>query len=183
MSTRGVAGWAGLVAAVAAGGALGALLRVSVVKLSEGLGVPAWAGVAIANGLGGLGIGVAFVHLEARFLRHARSRLFDSPHAASIEARGWLLDADSTLDPVDLFRAEARLRRLSGFWVTGLLGGFTTFSSFALEMFELAGSLPFARFALIYAAAACVPVVTTVAGLVLGAWTLPRATQSLRPSA
>jgi len=145
-----------------------------VVGLGELAAVPAWAAIAGVNVIGGMTIGAVFVHLEARFLRHARSRLAASPHAGEIGARGWLLDADQTLDPVDLFRAESRLRMGSGLLVTGVLGGFTTFSGFALEMFELAARLDPVRFALAYTAAALLPVAATVAGLVLGAFTLPR---------
>jgi fluoride ion exporter CrcB/FEX len=163
----------GTAVAVALGGALGAVLRVSVIALASTASLPAWLGVAIVNAIGGVAIGATFVHLEARVLRHARSRLSDSPHAAAIDARGWLLDADQTLDPVDLFRAETQLRRRSGYWVTGLLGGFTTFSSFALELFELAGQLEPWMFAVVYAATATLPLVATWAGLVLGAFTLP----------
>lgn len=163
----------GTALAVALGGALGAVLRASVVALASTANVPPWLGVAIVNVTGGLAIGAVFVHLEARVLRHARSRLSDSPHAAAIDARGWLLDADQTLDPVDLFRAETRLRRRSGYWVTGLLGGFTTFSSFALELFELAGQLDPWTFTAVYAATALLPLVATWVGLVIGAFTLP----------
>lgn len=166
--------WAGLALAVAAGGAAGAVLRVALVGLGELVAVPAWAAVAGVNVIGGVAIGAAFVHLEARFLRHARSRLADSPHAERIGARGWLLDADQTLDPVDLFRAESSLRMWSGLLVTGVLGGFTTFSGFALEMFELAARLDPMHFALAYTAAAMLPVAATVAGLVVGAFTLPK---------
>ncbi len=152
---------------------MGAALRVTVVELAEVFGMELWLAVALVNVLGGIAIGVFFVHLEARFLRHARSRLADSPQAGRVAARGWLLDPDQTLDPVDLFRAEERLRVLSGYWVTGLLGGFTTFSSFALAMFELGERIDPLRFAGAYLLAALLPLVGTFAGLVLGAFTLP----------
>ncbi len=159
--------------AVAIGGALGALLRATVVHAAGLLGVPAWGAVALVNVLGGVAIGAIFVHLEARFLRHARSRLVASPHARRVEARGWLLDADQTLDPVDLFRAETRMRVQSGYWVTGFLGGFTTFSSFALELYELGARTDGAAFVGAYLLAALAPIAATWAGLVLGAFTLP----------
>lgn len=163
----------GTAVAVALGGGLGALLRVSVIELAGLADVPAWLSVGVVNAIGGVAIGAAFVHLEARVLRHTHSRLAGSPHAEPIDARGWLLDADQTLDPVDLFRAEARLRRISGYWVTGVLGGFTTFSSFALEVFGLAGRLDPWVFALVYVGTATLPLLATWAGLVLGAFTLP----------
>jgi fluoride ion exporter CrcB/FEX len=167
-------GSARMLAAVSAGGAVGAALRVSVIELAALVGVTGWVAVAVVNVLGGLAIGAGFVHLEARFLRSVRSRLSSTPHAQSIEARGWILEADQTLDPVDLFRGEARLRMLSGYWVTGFLGGFTTFSSFAVELFELHGRIDPLRFTGAYLIAALLPVAATWAGLVLGAFTLPR---------
>ena len=161
------------VLAVACGGALGAVLRAVVADVGAALGLVDWLVTGATNALGGLAIGSVFVHLEARYRAHQRSRLADTPHGPRMANRGWPVDVDQTLDPVDLFRADTPIRLWSGFLVTGGLGGFTTFSTFAVEMNSLGHSGSPLEFALGLALTALVPVWATFAGLHLGEWTLP----------
>lgn len=159
--------------AVCLGGALGAVMRTVFAETAVALGVADWLATAGINTLGGLAIGSVFVHLEARYRAHARSRLSDTPHGLRVQGRGWPLDVDETLDPVDLFRADVPIRLWSGFLVTGVLGGFTTFSTFAVGLIELRATAGPGVFVGALVAAAFTPIFATALGLRLGEWTLP----------
>lgn len=163
---------AGTLALVAVGGALGAIARVEFSAFIVELGVQPWRGTALINVMGGIAIGWLFVHIEARFRVREASRLLPTPNGTRIEARGYRLAPDPTLPPVDIFRSDTRLRLWSGFLITGVLGGFTTFSSYALEISNLLATGD--RWALWRAlfGATLLPIAGTFLGLTLGERTL-----------
>jgi len=166
--------------AVCAGGAVGAALRAVVADVAGVLGVAGWLATAFTNTLGGLAIGSVFVHLEARYRAHARSRLADTRPGVRVQRRGWPLDQDETLDPVDLFWADVPIRLWSGFLVTGVLGGFTTFSTYAVGMARLRGETEPGVFIGALLLATCAPLVATLLGFYLGEWTLPDRSERTR---
>lgn len=159
--------------AVCAGGAIGAALRAAVADLAGALGVADWLATAFTNTVGGLAIGSVFVHLEARYRAHARSRLADTRPGVRVQRRGWPLDRDETLDPVDLFWADVPIRLWSGFLVTGVLGGFTTFSAYAVGLARLRGETEPGVFVGALLLATFAPLAATLLGFRLGEWTLP----------
>lgn len=118
---------------VTAGGALGTLARVLLAEsLQASLGVPAWIGILVVNVLGCFLIGLLFIVLEITLRRDGKSRLRGTSLGQTLEHIPGVVREDPTLDAVDYFRADLRLRLVSSFLLTGFLGGFTTFSSYML---------------------------------------------------
>ncbi len=123
---------------VGAGGALGTLCRHLLdAVLHEGLGLPGWAGILVINVTGSLLLGFVFYVLEAVLRRDGLSRLRGTPAGRAMEDLPGVVRVDPTLEVVDYFRADLRLRFASSFVATGFLGGFTTFSSYALYTDQL----------------------------------------------
>ena len=112
-----------LIMAVASGGALGGLLRHLLDLLLQGrLGLPEHFGTMAVNVLGCflMGICVPFISSLARL-----------PDGVRREER------DPTGPVIDVLRPDPIARIWSGFLVTGLLGGMTTFSVYSLANLEL----------------------------------------------
>lgn len=123
-------------ALVALGGALGALARWSVGAALLEVGLASWAATLTINLFGSFAMGVVFVLLEARFRARSKSRLTGTAAAERLAASGWLAE-DETVPFEDRAVRDRTLTRASAFLATGLLGGFTTFSSFSLEVVTL----------------------------------------------
>jgi len=153
---------------VALGGALGAAMRALMTSLAVNVGASAWLATHGINVVGSFAMGLAFVVIEARFRHSAPSRLSSTPHGDALMRHGGELGDDATLPSVDLFRADKRLRYWSGFALTGVLGGFTTFSSFGLETVELlaAGQALTAGYDIVGSVVLCL--VAVYGGLVVG---------------
>ncbi len=123
---------------VGAGGAFGTLCRYFLdAVLHQVLGLPGWAGILAINVMGSLLAGFVFYVLEVGLRRDGRSRLRGTPAGRGLAHLPGVVRADPTLEAVDYFRADLRLRFASSFVVTGFLGGFTTFSSYALYTDQL----------------------------------------------
>jgi fluoride ion exporter CrcB/FEX len=120
--------------AVAIGGSIGALLRGGAESLSPATGLEAWVIILLINLVGCLLIGYLLVWLECRLNRNGQSRLHFHPRAYRLGGIAGLLASDPTLPPTVIAASARRLRIESGLLMTGLLGGLTTFSSFALDV-------------------------------------------------
>lgn len=120
--------------AVAIGGSIGALLRGGAESLSPATGLEAWVIILLINLVGCLLIGYLLVWLECRLRRDGQSRLRVHPRAYRLRGIPGLLASDPTLPPPVIAASNRRLRIESGLLMTGLLGGLTTFSSFALDV-------------------------------------------------
>jgi len=123
---------------VAAGGGLGALARfVLAAGVRDVFGAPGFVGIIVVNLIGCFFIGLIFVILEAVFRRDGKSRLKGTAMEKHLDHVPGLVEQDLTLQAVDHFRSDQRLRFSSSFVITGFLGGFTTFSSFSLDTVHL----------------------------------------------
>jgi fluoride ion exporter CrcB/FEX len=120
--------------AVAIGGSIGALLRGGAESLSPATGLEAWVIILLINLVGCLLIGYLLVWVECRLRRDGQSRLRVHPRAYRLRGIPGLLARDPTLPPPVIAASDRRLRIESGLLMTGLLGGLTTFSSFALDV-------------------------------------------------
>ena len=123
---------------VAFGGGLGTLCRY---LIGEGLrsvfNAPAYIAIMTINIVGCLLIGYLFILLESVLRRDGKSRLHGTGLQKHLEHVPGLFNEDPTLQAVDHFRSDLRLRIVSGMLITGFLGGFTTFSSFSLYSVHL----------------------------------------------
>ncbi|WP_162844068.1 fluoride efflux transporter FluC [Sinobacterium caligoides] len=123
---------------VALGGGFGAVFRY---LWAEGLKAffhtPGYVAIIIVNIIGCFLIGYLFLLLEATFRRDGKSRLQGTHLEGDLEHLHGPFNEDATLQAVDHFRSDQRLRFVSGFLITGFLGGFTTFSSFCLYSVHL----------------------------------------------
>ena len=123
--------------AIAIGGGIGALLRGGAKTLSHATGLDVWVIILLVNLLGCLLIGYLLIWLECRLRRNGQSRLHIHPRAYRLGGVAGLLAGDPTLPPAVIAASDRRLRIESGLLMTGLLGGLTTFSSFALDVVTL----------------------------------------------
>ena len=123
---------------IAAGGGLGACLRHALVNFMEGmLGFPAFSAVMVVTLLGAFLIGFVFLLIETAYSLDGKSRLRELPISRDLEPlEGWP-DGDPTLPAVDVFRFSLSGQFSSGFLITGVLGGMTTFSLFSLLTLNL----------------------------------------------
>ena len=163
-------------AAIACGGALGALLRFGSEVTGDVVGIADWVVILMVNLLGCVAMGFLFCWLESRLRRdgqgvikhlHVRHTLQDIPG---------ILEADPTLPAPELARSQHRLATQSGFLLTGLIGGFTTFSSFGLDVVMLAESGRFAEAVLDITLSIGLGITGIVIGLEIGRRTLSQIT-------
>ncbi len=162
-------GWFATALCVAAGGALGALCRFLVAAaVTSALGAPAYVGIVVVNLIGAFAIGVLFVLFEAVLRRDGKSLLQGTPAERHLGHVRGLVEEDPTLEAVDHFRAAQSLRFASSFAITGFLGGFTTFSSFALFSVLLAEGGQLGHVALNVAGTFGVGLLAVAAGLLVG---------------
>jgi CrcB protein len=123
---------------VSVGGALGALTRFVLGELlSRGLQTPAFASIMLINVLGSFAIGYLLLLLEARYRKDGKTRLHSIGFEKTLDHHPGLFREDLTLQAVDYFSSNQKLRIVSGFFITGFLGGFTTFSSYMLYAIRL----------------------------------------------
>jgi CrcB protein len=123
-----------VVICIAFGGAFGAVTRHLGVDLMHlYIGIPSWIAVMIINITGCYLIGLCFFYLEASLRRTGGSRLRTAPLAGQLDQLPWWPDGDPTQPAVDLFRRSLYLDLLSGLFITGFMGAFTTFSLFSLH--------------------------------------------------
>jgi CrcB protein len=127
-----------IVLCIGFGGGLGAAFRHLIVELVHGfVGWPSFVAVMIVNVLGSFLIGVVFVALEGALRRSGKSRLCQVPFSRRFEDRKWWPHGDPTIPLVEQFRFNLHLDVLTGFVITGFLGGMTTFSLFSLLSLNL----------------------------------------------
>jgi len=123
---------------VAFGGGLGTLCRYLVGEgLRSTFNIPTYIAIMTINIIGCLLIGYLFILLEAVLRRDGNSRLHGTRLQKHLEHVTGLFDEDPTLQAVDHFYSDLRLRFISGMLLTGFLGGFTTFGSFSLYSVQL----------------------------------------------
>ena len=134
---------------IAAGGGFGAAIRHMLAGLLEGsLNLPDFAAVMGVNVLGAFLIGFTFLLIEVRFRPEGNSRLKNLPVSRSLESLDGWPEGDPTLPAVDVFQAKQSAELYSGFFITGILGGMTTFSLFSLLTLNLvqSGEIAWAAF-------------------------------------
>ncbi len=118
---------------IAIGTGLGACTRFLLDQLSlTYLSIPSMTSIMIINIMGSFLMGFGFCWVEWRYRKDGLSRLKYLGRHSHFAKKAGLLEKDITLPLVDHFRFSQRLQRLSGFWLTGFLGGFTTFSAYSL---------------------------------------------------
>lgn len=155
-------------AAVAVGGSVGAVLRFFAERIAAVAGTPGWIAILLVNVVGCGGMGFLFFWLETRLRRSGRSRLGHLHVHRHLTGNRGVLDEDPTIPPPELARAERQLAIGSGFLLTGLLGGLTTFSSFGLDVVTLMESGQIAQAAMDIVLSLGLGVLGILIGLELG---------------
>lgn len=122
---------------VTLGGAGGALLRGWTEDLAARTGCPSWIAIFAVNIVGCFAMGLLFVWIEASFRQSGSSRLMRHPRHHQLTRFTNLMGTDPTRTPTEINRSQPGLRLASGFFLTGFLGGFTTFSAYALDSLQL----------------------------------------------
>ncbi len=150
------------------GGALGAVLRGLAEQGGTLMGTPPWCIILAVNVQGCFAIGFLLVWLECRLRRDGASQLAAHPRRHQLASWLGVLTPDPTLPAPEVARSQQRLRFESGFLMTGVLGGFTTFSSFALDVVTLWESGHVLEAALNIGLSMLVGVLAAIAGLELG---------------
>lgn len=115
---------------VAAGGGLGALCRTLLgAVFVEVFHVASFVSTMVINTVGCFAIGYLFLRLEAMYCKNSKYGHFaddlNNPKK------------DLTIPAIDYFANNQRIKLLSALLITGFLGGFTTFSSYALYTIRL----------------------------------------------
>ena len=123
---------------IGGGGGLGAVTRHLLASIMEGSwSLPAFVAVMGVNILGAFLIGFVFLLIETRFRPEGGSRLQNLPISENLRVIDGWPDGDPTLPAVDVFQAKQSAELYSGFFITGILGGMTTFSLFSLLTLNL----------------------------------------------
>lgn len=123
---------------IAIGTGLGACIRFLLGQLSlTYLSMPSMTSIMIINIMGSFLMGFGFCWIEWRYRKDGLSRLKHLGRHSHFAKKAGLLERDATLPLVDHFRFNQRLQRLSSFWLTGFLGGFTTFSAYSLFSYPI----------------------------------------------
>ncbi|MCH2136987.1 MAG: CrcB family protein [Phycisphaerales bacterium] len=149
--------------AVAVGGACGALLRESIMAMLQGVLDP-WVALLCVNVPGSIAIGLLLVALELRFHKAGGSALKALPLAEALRYHPGLFEPDPTMPATELNSLSGRGKVWSGLLITGLLGGFTTFSTFSFDLIELLRNGEIAAAAV----DAAISFVACVAGVIAG---------------
>ncbi len=123
--------------AVGVGGAIGALLRGLAEWAAPTAGLATWLVILVVNLIGCGLMGFMSVWLACRLRRDGTTRLAAHPRSHLLADLPGMLTDDPTLPAAEIARFNRRLRIESGLLMTGLLGGFTTFSSFSLDVVHL----------------------------------------------
>jgi CrcB protein len=118
--------------------------------------VNAWLAVALGSALGGVA-------------RHGIARLWPMvPGAWPVATMSVNIAGSFAIGLLAAFMARDSGETARLFWMTGVLGGFTTYSAFALETVTLASAGAAGRAALYVAATVALCLVAAVAGRTLG---------------
>jgi CrcB protein len=118
--------------------------------------VNAWLAVALGSALGGVA-------------RHGIARLWPMvPGAWPVATMSVNIVGSFAIGLLAAFMARDSGETARLFWMTGVLGGFTTYSAFALETVTLASAGAAGRAALYVAATVALCLVAAVAGRTLG---------------
>ena len=129
--------WTATCLAVAIGGGLGAVAREATLTILAGAtthDVPPWLLLLPINLLGCFAMGFTLMVIELRFHREGRSLLRGLPHAAHLHDAQGLFSPDPTVPATEYATFSRRGKLLSGLLITGGLGGFTTISTFTLDL-------------------------------------------------
>ncbi len=125
--------------AIGLGGALGAVIRhLAAAFFHDLLDWPVFVAIMIVNISGAYVIGLVFILLESQLNRDVPSRLRNLDLAAPLINRGWWPEPDPTQIIERDFESNLRAELTAAFFITGVLGGMTTFSLFSLLSLELA---------------------------------------------
>lgn len=123
--------------AVGCGGALGSLGRYTFSAVLGGLGAEPWFSTLVINLVGSALIGWGFLIIEGALQRlgaPGRGRILLSRRSPSVVAYP---EHDSAAAAALVRDAMQRWSAHRAFWLTGVLGGFTTFSTFSLDVVTL----------------------------------------------
>ena len=120
------------------GGGCGAIARHLLSQCgTQYLGLPDFLAVMMVNVIGCFLIGFIFILIAGHYASHRQHRMRETTLADPLIQRGWWPSDDPTTPTPDLLRRDRAAQCQAGFWITGMLGGMTTFSSFSLISLHL----------------------------------------------